>query len=167
MLRLFYYYPKKTFSAQANNTCAQHLKRAGESKHDLRTTLTGGDGHVYSQPFHKSEFYRKIFGFLTAIIGNSDCTPLVMQEWLRAVAGLDPFCVGEPFSDSERSATLPAGSIVWLQYAHGSSREGNTTLKGESTRNSAITQHQCATASQCSVCAEGGEAGRPLSQPPF
>lgn len=139
--------------------------RTEESKHDLRTTLTGSDGNVYNQPFHKSEFYNKIFGFLelrTAIIGNSYCTPLMMQEWLHAVAGLDPFCVGEPFSDSERSATLPAGSIVWLQYTHGSSREGNTTLKDESTRNSAITQHQCATASQCS-CARRGERQAGLS----
>lgn len=144
------------------------LKRTGESKHDLRTTLTGGDGNVYSQPFHKPEFYNKIFGFLelrTAIIGNSYCTPLVMKEWLHAVAGLDPFCVGEPFSDSARSATLPAGSIVWLQCAHGSSGEGNTTLKDESTRNSATTQHQSASVQQpASVRVRGGGRGRQASQ---
>lgn len=85
--------------------------RTGESKLNMRTTSTGDDGNVYSQPFHKSYFYNKIFGFLelrTAIIMSSYFKPLLMKEWLHAVADLDPFCIEEPFSGSERSATLPA-----------------------------------------------------------
>lgn len=101
----------------------------------------------------------------TAITGNSYCTPLVMQEWLHAVAGLDPFCVGEPFSDSERSATLPAGSIVWLQVCIRQLTWSKYYIKRRiytKFGDPAAPERQCATASQCS-CARRGERQAGLS----
>lgn len=95
-----------------------------------------------------------------------------MKEWFHAVADLDPFCIQEPFSDSERSATLPPSLDNMATVSHSSSREGNTPLKDEFPRTSKFRRKHSNRAPACNsqpvfMCAEGGEAGRQASQPPF
>lgn len=99
---------------------------------------------------------------------DSYSTPLAMKEWFRAAADLDPFCIQEPFSDSERGATLRLRAwTTWLQSTHSGSRDGNTPLKDEFAHRPKFRRKHGNRAPACNsqrvfICAEAGarQAGR-------